>query len=87
MIAKYFEKVIREALCEMIIVDEMPFMTMEGKGFQKLLRVLEPRFKVLSRYTVMKDCVKLYMRDKNMLVFSIGYILDKTKTLYVMVAF
>jgi hypothetical protein len=64
MIAKYSEKVIREALCEMIIVDELPFMTVEGKGFQKLLRVLEPRFKVPSRYTVMKDCVKLYMRDK-----------------------
>ncbi|XP_062158668.1 protein neprosin-like [Alnus glutinosa] len=67
MIAKYSEKVIREALCEMIIVDEMPFMTLEGKGFQKLLRVLEPRFKVPSRYTVMKDCVKLYIRDKNIL--------------------
>jgi hypothetical protein len=67
MIAKYSEKVIREALCEMIIIDEMPFMTVEGKGFQKLLRVLEPRFKVPSRYTVMKDCVKLYMRDKNTL--------------------
>jgi len=48
MIAKYSEKVIREALCEMIIVDEMPFMTVEGKGFQKLLKVLEPRFKVPS---------------------------------------
>jgi hypothetical protein len=42
MIAKYSEKVIRETLCEMIIVDDMHFMTVEGKGFQKLLRVLEP---------------------------------------------
>jgi hypothetical protein len=67
MIAMYFEKVIREALCEMIIVDEMSFMTVEGKGFQKLLRVLETRFKVLSRFTVIEDCVKLYMRDKNIL--------------------
>jgi hypothetical protein len=67
MIAKYSEKVIREALCEMIIIDEMSFMTVEGNGFQKLLRVLEPRFKVPSRYTVMKDCVKLYMKDKNIL--------------------
>jgi hypothetical protein len=31
MIIKYSEKVIREALCKMIIVDEMPFMTLEGK--------------------------------------------------------
>jgi hypothetical protein len=39
MIDKYSEKV---------IIDEMSFMTVEGKGFQKLLRVLEPRFKVPS---------------------------------------
>jgi hypothetical protein len=35
MIGNYFEKVIREKLCEMIIVDEMLFITMEGKGFLK----------------------------------------------------
>jgi hypothetical protein len=29
MIAKYSEKTIRETLCEMIIVDEMPFSTIE----------------------------------------------------------
>jgi hypothetical protein len=67
MIAKYSEKVIREALCEMIIIDEMPFITVEEKGFQKFFRVLEPRFKVHSCYTMMKDCLKLYMRDKNTL--------------------
>jgi hypothetical protein len=73
MIAKYYEKVIRETLYEMIIVDEMPFMIVEGKGFQKLFKVLEPRFKVLSRYTVMKDCVKLYTRDKNTLKNTFFY--------------
>jgi hypothetical protein len=72
MIAKYSEKVIRKALCEMIIVDEMPFMTEEGKGFQKLVKVLEPRFKVPYRYTMMKDCVKLYIRDVSSCV---GYIM------------
>jgi hypothetical protein len=33
MIAKYSMKVIREIRYEMIIVNEMPFMTVEGKGF------------------------------------------------------
>jgi hypothetical protein len=33
MIAKYFEEVIKKTLCEMIIVDEISFMTLERKGF------------------------------------------------------
>jgi hypothetical protein len=31
MIVNYSEKAIRKTLCEMIIVDKMPFMTVEGK--------------------------------------------------------
>jgi hypothetical protein len=67
MIASYSEKAIRETLCEMIIVDEMLFMKVEGKGFQKFVKALEPRFKLPSHYTVMKDCLKLYIKDKNTL--------------------
>ena len=51
----------------MIIVNEMPFMTVEGKGFLNFVKALEPRFKVPSRYTMMKDCFKLYIKDKNTL--------------------
>jgi hypothetical protein len=43
----------------------MPFSTVERMGFQKLFRVIEPRFKLHSRYTMMKDCVKLYLNNKN----------------------
>ena len=67
MIANYSEKVIREKLCEMIILDEMPFITVEGKGFLKFVKPLEPQFKVPSCYTVMKDCLKLLIKDKNTL--------------------
>jgi hypothetical protein len=35
MITNYSEKVIREKLCEMIIVDEMPFM-IGGEGISKV---------------------------------------------------
>jgi hypothetical protein len=45
----------------------MPFMTMEGKGFLNFVKALEPQFKVHSRYTVMKDCLKVYIKDKNTL--------------------
>jgi hypothetical protein len=51
----------------MIIVDEMPFMTVEGKGFLKFVKALEPQFKIPSRYIMMKDCLKLYIKDKNTL--------------------
>jgi hypothetical protein len=49
MIAKYSEKLIRETLCKMIIVDETPFSIVEMMGFKKLFRDIEPQFKVLSR--------------------------------------
>jgi hypothetical protein len=49
----------------MIIVDEMPFSTVDRMGFKKLCKVLESRFKLPSRYTLMKDCVKLYMQTKD----------------------
>jgi hypothetical protein len=65
MIAKYSEKIIWETLCEIIIVDEMHFSTAERMGFKKLFKLIEPRFKLPSRYTLMKDCVKLYMRTKD----------------------
>jgi hypothetical protein len=42
MITKYSEKIIRETLCEMIIVDKMPFLTVDRMGFKKLCKVLEP---------------------------------------------
>ncbi|GLT53937.1 hypothetical protein SLA2020_271710 [Shorea laevis] len=65
MIAKYSEKHVRESLCEMIILDEMPFSIVERMRFKKLFRVIEPQFKLPSRYTMMKDCVNLYMKTKN----------------------
>jgi hypothetical protein len=42
MIAKYSEKIFRETLCKMIIVDEMFFLTVERMGFKKLFSVIEP---------------------------------------------
>jgi len=65
MIAKYSKKLIRDILCEMIIFDEIPFSTMERMGFSKLFSVLEPRFKFPSQYTMMKDCVKMFINLKN----------------------
>ncbi|XP_059429180.1 zinc finger BED domain-containing protein RICESLEEPER 3-like [Corylus avellana] len=67
IIAKYYEKIIRETLCEMIIVDEFPFSVVEKKGVRKMFRVLEPRFTLPSCYTMMKDCVKLFMTKRDLI--------------------
>jgi hypothetical protein len=65
MIAKYDENKIRDAFTVMVTEDEMSFMVVEGSGFQKFMHVVEPRFKVHSCYTVMKDCVKMYLNTKS----------------------
>jgi hypothetical protein len=64
IVAKYSEKLIRETLCEMIIIDEFLFSLVEKKGVRKMFRVHEPRFTLPSRYTMMKDCIKLFMTKK-----------------------
>jgi hypothetical protein len=64
IIAKYREKKLREAISHMIIMDEFPPSFVEGQGFQKFMKIFEPRFSALSRYTVMRDCVKLYLVEK-----------------------
>ncbi|KAF8661542.1 hypothetical protein HU200_056963 [Digitaria exilis] len=54
----------REALAEMIIIDEMPFRTVEGEGFKRYSKVLQPRFDPPSRVTVARDCMQRYVKEK-----------------------
>jgi hypothetical protein len=65
MIEKYDEKKIRHALNEMIVEDELPFLFVDGNGFRKFMKVVEPRFNIPSRFTVMRDCVKMYLKIKS----------------------
>jgi hypothetical protein len=67
VIAKYNAKKIRVAISKMIIVNELPFRFVEGEGFQEFMKTVEPRFYIHSRYTVMKDCVKLFMSENEKL--------------------
>ncbi|XP_028754428.1 zinc finger BED domain-containing protein RICESLEEPER 2-like [Neltuma alba] len=53
----------RRALVKFLILEELPFQTMEGEGFKELLRTLEPRFQIPSRATVTRDCLKLYYEE------------------------
>jgi hypothetical protein len=65
MITKYDEKKIRHALTEMVIKDEMHFVFVDGTRFKKFMKIVEHRFNILSHFTVMRDCVKIYLRTKS----------------------
>ncbi|GMP94322.1 hypothetical protein CsSME_00043812 [Camellia sinensis var. sinensis] len=44
---------IRKALTEMIVLDELPFRFIKGKGFKRFCAVLQPKFKnILPRGTI-----------------------------------
>ncbi|KAG2685647.1 hypothetical protein I3760_10G134900 [Carya illinoinensis] len=64
VIPQYSEKMLRDALAEMIIKDEMPFTTVEKSGFRSFIKLIEPRFPMPSRYTVMRDCMKRHLKEK-----------------------
>jgi len=53
-----------KALAKMVIIDEMPFRSVEGEGFKRYSKVLQPRFEVPSRITVARDCMQRYVEEK-----------------------
>jgi hypothetical protein len=67
VIAKYNAAKIRLAIAKIIIKAELPFRFVETEAFHEFMNTIEPRFQVPSRYTVMKDCVKLFMSEKEKL--------------------
>lgn len=54
----------RKALADMVIIDEMPFKVVEGEGFRRYSKVLQPRFDPPSRVTVARDCMQRYFEQK-----------------------
>jgi hypothetical protein len=57
----------RKALVKMVIIDELPFNFMEGKGFRLFSRTLQPRSDIPSRFTVIRDYLKLYVEENERL--------------------
>ena len=64
---KFDQEAIRKSLAHMIIVDELPFKSLQREGFKKFLCVAYPRFKLPSRTTLTRDCFELYMKEKQSL--------------------
>ena len=55
---------LRMSLVAMIIIDKLPFSYVEREGFLEFMATVEPRFPILDHVTVAKDCIKLYLREK-----------------------
>ncbi|TYK27859.1 zinc finger BED domain-containing protein RICESLEEPER 3-like [Cucumis melo var. makuwa] len=70
-----------EALVEMIIVDELPFKFVAGKGFKKFVDKLtcgnHTRFVVPSRFTVARDVLKFFCPIENHKGDTIGKTIEK----------
>ena len=58
---------IRELICKMIIVHELPFCLVEYTWFNVLLKRLNPSYKKVSRNTIRSDCMRLYESEKEKL--------------------
>jgi hypothetical protein len=61
---KFDLEILRNGLAEYFIESEMSFRHVESHSFRKWMNLIEPRFNVLSRNTLQKDCMKVYEREK-----------------------
>ncbi|GJT67243.1 zinc finger BED domain-containing protein RICESLEEPER 2-like protein [Tanacetum coccineum] len=61
---KFDQKSVRRALSYRLIVDELPFKFVEGKGFKHFLNATQPLFHTPSRITMARDCMKLFLEEK-----------------------
>jgi hypothetical protein len=59
----------RHALAKIVIIDELPSNFVEGQGFRlfNYYRTMQPRFDIPSHFIVMRDCLKLYIEEKERL--------------------
>lgn len=58
----------RNALVEMIIIDELPFRFVEGVGFKRFCNIMQPKFKnIPSHFTIARDVVKIFNREREKL--------------------
>uniref|UniRef100_A0A9I9ED20 HAT C-terminal dimerisation domain-containing protein n=1 Tax=Cucumis melo TaxID=3656 RepID=A0A9I9ED20_CUCME len=59
MAASFSQENCRKMLARMVILDELPFKFVESKGFHQFCRALNPKFVILSRVIVAKDCFQI----------------------------
>ncbi|XP_056695039.1 zinc finger BED domain-containing protein RICESLEEPER 4-like [Spinacia oleracea] len=57
-------KDVRDAISYMIIVGELPFRHVEKPGFKHLMATCCPKFHIPSLFTIARDCLHLYGKEK-----------------------
>ena len=67
MLRKFSIERLRMALVRMIIVDELPFRFVKHGEFIDFMAEVESRFEVPFWVTVARDCLRLYIREKESL--------------------
>ncbi|XP_024032218.1 zinc finger BED domain-containing protein DAYSLEEPER-like [Morus notabilis] len=60
----YSKEACRKALAKMVIMDELPFRSVEGDGFKHFCQVMQPKFIPSSRITVARDVLQLFSEEK-----------------------
>ncbi|KAL3643109.1 hypothetical protein CASFOL_013924 [Castilleja foliolosa] len=64
---KFDQEKCRRACGVMIIVAELPFCIVEDTSFRAFCAEMQPRFHVVSRPTITKDCYQLFFEEKEKL--------------------
>ena len=54
----------RKAITSFVLLDEHSFRVVEGEGFKRLCKQLQPQMTIPSRRTVARDCFQLYLAEK-----------------------
>lgn len=57
----------RKVINTFVILDEQPFRVVEGVGFKRLCKQLQPQMVIPSRRTASRDCFQLYLDEKSLL--------------------
>ncbi|GJX71223.1 zinc finger BED domain-containing protein RICESLEEPER 2-like protein [Tanacetum coccineum] len=68
----------RKALARLCIKDNQPFSIVDNEGFQDYSWEMNPLFKMPSRWTVARDCLKIYKEEEKKLK---GLLKDQTVSL------
>ena len=57
------QEISRKYCARMVILDELPFKTVEHEGFRDFVNMLQPQFQIPSRATITRDCMDLYVSE------------------------
>lgn len=53
----------RKYCARMVILDELPFKTVEHEGFREFVNMLQPQFQIPSRTTLTRDVIDIYTSE------------------------